>query len=107
MPDLVAAEGESERGANFFHSFVAQPRETRTKLSLRNNGDVVKVHHAWPLHSVFNVKKDFGGDASNSRSNWGYSDGREVSQHRVSSEQENRPLLVGGRKSSHVDISTN
>lgn len=105
--DLVAAEGESERGADFFHSFVAQPRETRTKLSLRNNGDVVKVHHARPLHSVFDVKKNFGGDASNSRSNWGYSDGREVSQHRVSSEQENRPLLVGGRKSSHVDISTN
>ena len=60
MPDLFAAEGESEGGANFLHSFVAQPGETRPELILRNNGDVVKVDHAWPLHSVFHVKKDFG-----------------------------------------------
>ncbi len=59
MPDLVAAEGESERSADFLHSVIAQPGETRPELILGNDGDVVKVHHAWPLHSVFDVKKDF------------------------------------------------
>ena len=60
MPDLVAAEGESQRGADFLHSFVAKPSEPRPELILRNESDVVKVHHTWPLHSVFDVKKNFG-----------------------------------------------
>lgn len=101
----VAAQGKTERTADFPHSLLSEVSYAPAQALLGDGHCIVKIHGAGCLHTVFFIQPDFRRNSSNCRRNRRNRRRRQVPKRAVPGQYQHRPGLVWRSKAVKPNVA--